>query len=58
MESEPNSNYRPDLFVSDETSQIQYSDNFKVNWVVICDYPFTLLNHLPPNPMNENMPIK
>ena len=31
--------------------------NFKVKWLVTCNYPFRELDHLPGNPLNENMPI-
>lgn len=58
MESEPDPDYKKELFVNDNNSPIQFADNFKVKWVMTCDFPFRNLEHLPPNPMNENMPIK
>lgn len=58
MESEPDPSIKSDVFVADNSSQIQFADNFKVRWIVSCDFPFSKLMHLPPNPMNENMPIK
>lgn len=33
-------------------------NNFKVNWLLKCSYPFRDLDHLPGNPLNENMPIQ
>ena len=33
-------------------------NNFKVNWILKCSYPFKDLNHLPGNPLNENLPIQ
>ncbi|CDW72390.1 cleavage and polyadenylation specificity factor cpsf30-like [Stylonychia lemnae] len=58
MESEPDPSYLSDYFKSDQESPIQYAGNFKVRWVVQGDYQFKDLEHLPLNPMNENMPIK
>jgi hypothetical protein len=58
MDSEPDPEFKQDCFVSDQNSMIQFADNFKVRWVVTCEFPFIDLEHLPPNPMNENLPIK
>lgn len=58
MESEPDPEFKQDCFVSDQNSLIQFADNFKVRWIVTCEYPFRDLEHLPFNPMNENLPIK
>ena len=58
MESCPDPEYKKELFVNDNNSPIQFEDNFKVKWIVTCEYPFRNLEYLPPNPMNENMPIK
>ena len=60
MESEPDPEYQKEFFQVDPTlkDSIKYAGNFKVRWIVTCDFPFTLTSHFPPNAMNENMPIK
>lgn len=58
MESEPDPELKQELFVSNEDSPIQFADNFKVRWVVQCNLLFNNFEHLPPNPMNESLPIK
>lgn len=58
MESEPDPNYQPDFFVCSQDSPVQYAGNFKVRWVVKGDFKFHDLDFMPPNPMNEDMPIK
>lgn len=37
MESEPDPYLKPELFTSDESSPIQFADNFKVRWIVTCN---------------------
>lgn len=44
--------------MSDAESPIQFADNFKVRWIVSCNQQFYAFEHLPPNPMNEDLPIK
>ena len=34
MESEPDQNYKPEYFMNTEESPIQFSDNFKVRWII------------------------
>ena len=58
MESEPDPSFKADFFTSDEASPIQFADNFKVRWIVQCNQMFTSFEYLPPNPMNDNLPIK
>ena len=58
MESEPDPDLKQELFVSNEESPIQFADNFKVRWIVSCNLLFNNFEHLPPNPMNEDLPIK
>lgn len=58
MESEPDPNYENEYFVNDNSSQIQFADNFKVKWIISCDFPFRNLSNLPPNPMNDYNPIR
>lgn len=31
--------------------------NFRVKWLIGCQYPFRDLDHLPGNPLNDNLPI-
>jgi len=31
--------------------------NFKVNWILKCQYPFKQLDWLPGNPLNDNKPV-
>ena len=58
MENEPDPNLKEDLFITDEASPIQFADNFKVRWIIQCNQPFHNFEHLPTNPMNEELPIK
>lgn len=58
MDSEPDPNYKTEYFMSTEESPIQFSDNFKVRWVIQCNQMFSNFDELPPNPMNEDLPIK
>ena len=58
MAGEPDKEYKKNFFENGNNSSIQFSDNFKVIWIVEVEYPFRKLENLPPNPMNENMPIK
>lgn len=72
MESEPDPEYKKEFFKNDELllaqaqantqmiqqQTLQFADNFRVRWILSCDYQFKDLEHLPPNPMNDNLPIK
>lgn len=58
MESEPDPELKKDLFTSDEASPIQFADNFRIRWIVQCNQPFSNYEFLPPNPMNDDLPIK
>jgi hypothetical protein len=58
MESEPDSYYRKELFIKDENSLVQYAGNFRIKWIVTCEFPFKELEYFPYNPMNDNLPIK
>jgi YT521-B-like domain len=58
MQGEPDANYKKEFFQNDNNSAIQFSDNFPLKWIVVCDYSFQNLHGFPGNPMNDNMPIK
>ncbi len=54
IQGEPDPNYKKEFFTNDNSTSIQFADN----WIVRCEYPFAEMYGLPNNPMNENMPIK
>ena len=58
MESEPDPDYMPEMFKNDASSQLTYSGNFKVRWIITCDFSFNNLVDFPSNPMNDCLPIK
>lgn len=58
MESEPDPEIKKELFLSDEASPIQFADNFRIRWIVHCNQMFSSFEFLPPNPMNDELPIK
>jgi hypothetical protein len=40
MESEPTPDYMPEIFKNDSSSAVTYAGNFKVKWVLTCDFSF------------------
>lgn len=40
MESEPSPDYLPEVFKNDANSSVIYSGNFKVKWILTCDFSF------------------
>ena len=36
---------------------LMFCNNFKITWLLKCNYPYRELENLPGNPLNENMPI-
>lgn len=66
MESEPNINYKQELSqtfanltqaVGSNQHTLNFQANFKVQWLVKCNYPFRDLEYLPGNTYNDNSPI-
>ena len=58
MESEPDPKYKPEFFKNETGCPIIFADNFKVTWIVSCEFSFRELDSMPTNPLNEDMPIK
>lgn len=65
METVPNKNYKADIFQqmnqnqskNNKMMQLSLFANFKVQWLLQCQYPFRELDHLPGNPLNDYQPI-
>ena len=67
MEGLPDPNYKQEIFQkiikADKNilicnkPQPNLQPNFKVNWLLKCEYPFQALDGIPGNQMNEDEPI-
>ena len=67
MEGEPDPNYKPEFFQKNKSeinnlnyynnSHLNFQPNFKITWLLKCQYPFRDLDHLPGNPLNDNEPV-
>jgi len=62
MESEPDPKIKPHVFKNQidnlQNVNINLMANFRIQWLMKGNYPFKAIEHLPTNPLNDNMPIQ